>query len=134
MRVVHLFVGLVFLWALLVSERPLNNISIRERIFRLETLPSAEEMGVFWMEFLFHWSSWILSVLFINLTITMELDLMNHCACGIWTLELRFSLAFSPVDMQNQDSHFFHQPRSSSGAINVPVAIIPIQWLLFTCH
>ena len=85
------------------------------------------------MEFLFHWSSWILSVVFI-LTIVMELDLMNHCACGIWTLELRFSLTFSPVDMQNQDLHFFRQPRSSSGAINVPVAIIPIQWLLFTCH
>ena len=41
------------------------------------------------MEFLFHWSSWILSIVFI-LTIAMELDLMNHCACGIWTLELRF--------------------------------------------
>ena len=41
------------------------------------------------MEFLFHWSSWILSIVFI-LTKVMELDLMNHCACGIWTLELRF--------------------------------------------
>ena len=30
---------------------------------------------------------------------------MNHCACGIWTLKLRFSLTFSFVDMQNQDSH-----------------------------
>ena len=27
----HAFVGLVFLWALLVSERPLNNISLTRR-------------------------------------------------------------------------------------------------------
>ena len=81
------------------------------------------------MEFLFHWSSWVLSIVFILIK-AMELDLMNHCACGIWTLEFKFSLIFSPADVQNQNSHFFHQPRSSSGAINVPVVIIPIQWLL----
>lgn len=62
-------------------------------------------MGVFWMEFLFHGSSWILSIVFI-LTIAMELDLMNHCACGIWRLESRFSRPTFPVDMQNQDLHF----------------------------
>ena len=67
-------------------------------------------MGVFWTEFLFHWSSWILFIVFT--TIAMELNLMNHCACGIGTLELRSSLTFFPVDMQKQDSHFFHQPRS----------------------
>ena len=31
MRVGHVLVGLVFLWALLVSERPLNNISLTSR-------------------------------------------------------------------------------------------------------
>ena len=31
MRVGHVFVGLVFLWALPVSERPLNNISLTSR-------------------------------------------------------------------------------------------------------
>lgn len=61
MRVGHVFVGLVFLWALLESERLLNNISLTSRhltswcnqgaFFRLETLPSAEEIGVFGWSF-----------------------------------------------------------------------------------
>ena len=88
MRVGHVFVGLVFLLALRVSECPLNNVSSTSRhltsccnlgayFFRLVTLSSAEEIGVLWIDFLFHWISWILSIVFI--TIAMELDLMNHC-------------------------------------------------------
>ena len=56
-RVGHVFVGLVFLRDLLVSERQLNNISLTGRhltswcnqgaYFRPETLPSAEEIGVY---------------------------------------------------------------------------------------
>ena len=56
-RVGHVFVGLVFLRDLLVSERQLNNISLPSRhltswcnqgaYFRPETLPSADEIGVY---------------------------------------------------------------------------------------
>ena len=41
------------------------------------------------MVFLSHWSSSIFCIVLI-LTIAMELDLMNHCACWIWALELTF--------------------------------------------
>ena len=56
-RVGHVFVGLVFLRDLLVSERQLNNISLTSRhltswcnqgaYLRPETLPSADEIGVY---------------------------------------------------------------------------------------
>ena len=72
-------------------------------------------MGVFWIEFLFQESSWIIFIVFT--TIAMELNLMTHCVCGIGTSP------FFPVDMQNDKIHtsFINQGQ------NVPVAIIPIQ-------
>ena len=86
-------------WALLVSERPLNNIRLTSR-----HLTSRCNKGAFFpsrnstlggrnRSFLDGVSvplEFLDSLYCVHLTIVMELDLMNHCACWIWKLELRF--------------------------------------------
>lgn len=40
---------------------------------------------------------------------------MNHCACGIWTLEFRFSLIFSPADVQTSTKVKFRRHKCPCG-------------------
>lgn len=70
------------------------------------------------MEFLFDWSFWIPSIVFI-LTIAMELDLMNHCACWTWTVELSFFLSHSLMCICKTKirTSFINQGKVNKGAL-----------------
>ena len=132
MRVGHVFVGLVFLWALPVSERPLNNISLTSR-----HLTSWCSLGAYFPSgnIILGRRNWsFLDIVSVPVEFLGSRYCVHNNSYGVGSNKPLCLWNLDAVVMQKQDSHLFHRPRSSSGAINVPVAIIPIQWLFLTCH
>ena len=72
------------------------------------------------------------------LTMALSFVLMSHYFCGngmqVHVPTVLLTPAFFPALLQKQDYHLLFRSKSDSGAINVLVAIILIQWLLFIYH